>query len=132
MVKNTIKVFDSEGFSYIKLIKICTKKSEETCCVFVGMVSLSKKPLQLHNFAKTGQNIANICMRPFPIKLTKIYHKKEVKFWPQVSFKKTFCFKQKLLWLEKTFHVKQYFISVISAVCSGIINRPKQAIHADL
>ena len=45
MVKNTIKVFDSEGFSYIKLIKICKKTSEETCCVFVGMVSLSKKPL---------------------------------------------------------------------------------------
>ena len=49
---------------------------------------------------------------PFSLKLTKIYHKKEMKFWPQVSFKKTFCFKQKLLWLEKTFHAKQYFITV--------------------
>ena len=42
-----------------------------------------------------------------------------MKFWPQVPYKNTICFKhRKLLWLENTFHAKQYCSMLISPAAS--------------
>ena len=113
------KGFYSEGFSYIKLIKICKKKPVKKRVVYSWVWCHFQKNLcSFITSWKLAKTLQIFVWGPFSLKLTKIYHKKEMKFWPQVSFKKTFCFKQKLLWLEKTFHVKQYFITVSLVQCA--------------
>ena len=119
MVKNTVKVFDSEGFSYMKLIKICKENQwRNVLCIRGYGVTFKKNLCSFITSWKLAKTLQIFVWGPFFLKLTKIYHKKEMKFWPQVSFKKTFCFKQKLLWLEETFHVKQYFITVSLVQCA--------------
>ena len=110
ILKNTIKLW--WGFFPVTLTKKC-KENQWWNVLFIRRGVTFKKLCNFITSWKRAKTPKTFVQGPFSIKLTKIHHKAEVKFCPEVPFPKTFCSKHhELLWLENTFHAKEYFVTV--------------------